>query len=148
MFALALFGSVSRKTDDLHSDRDLLIVCNSKLRYELHNKYCEQGYSVSTMTGKQLACMNENGSLFIQHLKSEAQIFFDRDGELHKFLSNCELVPPTSLELQRCKATLQFIASCPDTLSLSAWKADFLYCISRDYLIKEIAKTNKLAFGL
>ena len=148
MYAIAEFGSMSRNTADSYSDRDLLIVCPMSQRYALHNRYSAMGYSVSWLSENQLIHMQANGSLFIQHLKHEASIKIDSGSKLRNFLDQCELISPTDAEISRCKSTIQFIASWSDSSVLSAWKADFLFCISRDYLIKILATKGQIAFGL
>ncbi|HEX6189505.1 MAG TPA: hypothetical protein VFZ40_15595 [Pyrinomonadaceae bacterium] len=92
--------------------------------------------------------MKESGSLFLQHLKNEATILIDSDGMLRSFLNSCELISPMESEIAKCEATLRFVLSCPQSPDLTAWKADFLFCVSRDYLIKRIARTGRGIFEL
>ncbi len=148
MYAIAEFGSTSRSSSDKYSDRDLLVVCNKNKQSVLYGRYSLRGYSVSVLTPEQLIYMKRKGSLFIQHLKKEAKILIDSDGMLARFLSTCELVPPAASELTKCKNTIQFISSWSDSIQLSAWKSDFLYCVSRDLLIKTLATKGVVAFGL
>lgn len=114
----------------------------------MYERFNNKGFSVSILTPEQLIYMKRRGSLFLQHLKVEAKILIDSDGLLTRFLSSCELVPPSTAELSKCKDTIKFISSWPDSISLTAWKSDFLYCISRDLLIKTLATKGVLAFGL
>lgn len=148
MYAVAEFGSRSRNTSDSISDRDLLIVSPMKHRRALHKKYSSEGYSVTLLSEKQLLYMRGSGSLFLQHLKNEASIWIDSGAKLRLFLDQCQLISPTSVEIEKCKSTLKYISQWPDSADLSAWKADFLFCVSRDYLIKRLAIKKRLAFGL
>ena len=148
MFAIAEFGSTTRKTHDCHSDRDLLVVCELKSSRKYVQKYREQGYSVTLLTPNQLRFMQKSGSLFIQHLKHESRIVMDTNSEFLKWISNCPLIVPSRKEIQRCISTLEFISGWPSDDRLTGWKADFLYCVSRDLLIKWLAGKGVLAFGL
>lgn len=148
MFAVAEFGSTSRDSADKHSDRDLLVVCEASSRHRLYQRYSAEGFSVSALTPTQLKHMQRRGSLFVQHLKREARILIDVDSELKIWLGQCALVQPSDSELERCKATIEFIAAWPDDMRLTGWQADFLYCVSRDLLIKWLATKGVLAFGL
>lgn len=148
MYAVAKFGSRCRNDSDHISDRDLLIVCDQSLRYRLVQKYSSLGFSVSCHSFAQLVCMQEHGSLFIQHLKNEAIIRSDPGGLLELFLLSSELVVPEVDELRRCEETLFAILQWPDQIETFSWKADFLYCTLRDYLIKRIAVHGIAVFGL
>jgi len=148
MFAIAEFGSTTRKTQDCHSDRDLLIVCELKTSREFVKNYCEQGYSVTLLTPSQLTFMQKRGSLFIQHLKHESRILMDTNTEFSKWLQSCPLIAPSEEEIQKCFSTIEFISTWPFDERLIAWQADFLYCASRDLLIKWLARKGILAFGL
>src|SRR5690606_3890114 len=108
MFAIAEFGSTTRKTQDCHSDRDLLIVCELKTSREFVKNYCEQGYSVTLLTPSQLTFMQKRGSLFIQHLKHESRILMDTNTEFSKWLQSCPLIAPSEEEIQKCFSTIEF----------------------------------------
>jgi hypothetical protein len=147
MYSIAKFGSTAMQENDLYSDSDLLVVCPETHRKKLHKKYTMHGYSVTLLSQSQLEYMQNKGSLFIQHLKRDAKIVVDDDCKLRRFLDRCDFIPPDNAEILRCENTIQYIASLPNTSITSAWKADFLYCVSRDYLVKQLARENILAFG-
>lgn len=148
MYAIAEFGSSCRNTSDILSDRDLLIVCQKGNHSSLYKRYSNYGYSVSVFTPEQLNHMKSQGSLFLQHLRNEANVLVDSNGNFAQFLSSCDLVPPSVGELKKCMATVSYIGSWPAPSPLVAWKADFLYCITRDLLIKKLAKLGIVAFGI
>lgn len=148
MFAIAEFGSVTRGSNDRISDRDLLIICEQKFQSDLRNHYEKSGYSVSSLTETQLRYRQLRGSLFIQHLKHESKIIFDQREEFSQWLNACEFIPPSQQELSRCIDTIRFIDTWPTDSRLTAWKADFLYCVSRDFLIKKMASCGAVVFGL
>lgn len=148
MFAIAEFGSLSRNESDLYSDRDLLIICPHERRKDYITRYESEGYSVSLLTEKQLLFMKRKGSLFLQHLKFESKIIYDSKLKLSSFLNTCDLIKPTPIEINTCQSSIEFLSEWPNIIALNAWKADFLFCLSRDYLIKRLALKGVIAFGL
>lgn len=148
MFSIAQFGSVCRKTNDLYSDHDLLVICEGKKRKYYYDKFTKRGYSVSTFTENQLYNMKRKGSLFLQHLKLESRILVDKNDSLKTFLDDCLLIAPSNIEIDNCRRTIEKLYCWPNDAKSIAWKADFLYGSSRDYLIKILAKHGVFAFGL
>lgn len=148
MFAIAEFGSVVRGSSDAISDRDLLIVSGRHAQFCLRQRYSEQGYSVSSLTPRQLKSMQKNGSLFVQHLRRESRILYDAGERFQCWLKQCEVMHPTSDEMRRCAASIKFFSGWPSESHLIGWKADVLYCLSRDYLIKELARLGYFVFGV
>ena len=148
MFAIAEFGSTVRGSNDANSDRDLLIVARRCSHLSLRWRYSARGYSVTTLTPKQLDAMQRRGSLFIHHLKRESRIVFDSEGCFRHWLAQCKVVAPTRQEVGRCEGTTGFFGRWPDDSRLTGWKADVLYCVSRDYLIKRLATSGHVVFGL
>lgn len=148
MFAIVEFGSLSRKENDPYSDRDLLIVCPWELRKVYLNCYEKEGYSVSLLTERQLFFMKEKGALFLQHLRLESRVILDLGFEFTSFINTCKLVKPNLTEIDVCQKSIEYLSTWPNTPALSAWKADFLFCLSRDYLIKRLALEGEVAFGL
>lgn len=148
MFVIAEFGSVYRKSNDSFSDKDLLIVCERKYVKYYYTKYTEKGYSVSVFTKNQLQLMRKKGSLFLQHLKLESNLLVDVESKFELFIKECDLVFPSDEELASCKQTIENLHAWPNDFLSLAWKADFLYSSSRDYLIKLLAKNGIIAFGL
>jgi len=148
MFSIIEFGSAVRGSNDKHSDRDLLIICNRGSHRLFRKRYEANGYSVSTLTPGQLIAMQRRGSLFVQHLKIESRILFDYQSCFQDWINSCQLVKPTNDEVNRCASSIGFLCSWPNDSRLDGWKADFLYCISRDFLIKNLAMRSRLVFGL
>lgn len=148
MFAIVEFGSVIRGSNDSISDRDLLIVSGRRVQFGLRQRYSELGYSVSALTPNQLKSMQRSGSLFVQHLKQESRILYDAGGEFQYWLTQCGVSYPTDCEIRRCAASIEFFSGWPNESHLLGWKADTLYCVSRDYLIKKLSKIGCFVFGL
>ncbi len=148
MFAIAEFGSSTRGTRDQLSDRDLLIVSERGTGRKISNRYRSLGYSVTLLSPKQLYFMQSRGSLFVQHLKHESHILVDFNSEFRSWLDRSQLVSPSPGEIQRCISTVEYIGTWPNDSRLTGWRADFLYCVSRDLLIKYLATQGHLAFGI
>jgi predicted nucleotidyltransferase len=148
MYTIAKFGSTCRADSDQHSDQDLLIICPPYRKADLLNKYQKQNYSVSFFTQRQLEKMQEKGSLFLQHLKAESQVIADSGGEFRQFIESCDFIPPQTFELIQCETALTTVLVWPNDPRTDTWKADWLYCLLRDYLVKRLAAEGSLTFGI
>lgn len=148
MFAIVIFGSqVSGGSDD-KSDHDLLIICEGSSKKSLIEKYSKIGYSVSAYTSKQLEFMQKKGSLFIQHLRFESKILFDKDGEFKRFIEGCPFIRPTPKEINQSRESILNAIQSPKDRILLDWKADYLFVLSRDYFVKYFARNNDLIFNI
>lgn|GEM_PF-1419633 len=148
MFSITHFGSVCRNNNDSYSDNDLLIICEQKYKKYYYDKFNCKGYSVSIFSERQLYNMKGKGSLFLQHLKMESKILIDINDSFKIFLDGCDLIAPTDDEISNCKKTIESLSQWRNDIKSIAWKADFLYTSSRDFLIKFLARNGVFAFGL
>ncbi|RCX07720.1 hypothetical protein [Marinomonas foliarum] len=147
MFAIVIFGSQVSGGNDDKSDHDLLIVCEAGNKRSLIEKYSKIGYSVSAYTPKQLELMQKKGSLFIQHLKFESKILFDKDGEFKRFIECCSFIKPKTKEINQSRDSILNAIQSPQDRILLGWKADYLFVLSRDYFVKYLARNNDLVFN-
>lgn len=148
MFAIAEFGSACRGTTDGASDRDILVVATRDQLARHRHQLAQDGFSVTALDPQQVAVMEKHGSLFLQHLKTEARFWIDDDGELAWRLDNAEAIPAPDEELERCKQSLQFVAALEVPRPLVSWRADVLYCLSRDLIIKLASRTCRPIYGI
>ncbi|MEN5395626.1 hypothetical protein [Stenotrophomonas sp. TWI377] len=149
MKAIAEFGSTSRNESDEHSDRDLLIIMDgSWSRAKIARQFSSIGYSCSTLSPSQISFMAKKGSLFVQHLKHEARIIWDDQASFKIFLQEAPFVSPSAAEIAKCKDALRYSLSPVPRQELHGWQSDFVYCISRDILIKNSAQLGLAVFGL
>ena len=149
MRAIAEFGSRRRGDSDEYSDNDILIINDDpKARSVITMELSRLGYSCSSMSSKQLHFMQCKGSLFLQHLKLEAQILWDDNSQLRIFLDQCNAIPPEQHELDRCIQSLGFALSKIEDDRARGWQFDFTFCLSRDLLIKKAAQSGRLSFRL
>lgn len=148
MEALALFGSQISGDLDANSDRDLLVVCPQSEKRTQIRKFTDIGYSVAAYTPRQLICMRNRGSLFLQHLKFESKILFDPNKDFLNFLNSCVLVSPSDAEMNKCAKSILHALAVPRTDCLSLWLVDHLYVLSRDFLIKYFARKGIIVFNI
>lgn len=148
MYASVKFGSLTRGLADKYSDNDLLVVCPDRDRKSISEDCKLSEYNISFFSNKQLSLMRDKGSLFLQHIKRDGIIIYDKGGAFASFLTGCHFISPDDNEIKRCESTLSFISTLPEERVLNTWKADFIYCVSRDYLIKKLAMEGLLAFSI
>lgn len=147
MESVVLFGSQVSGGVDSKSDQDLLVICEPNEKKKNIQCYSKQGYSVSSYSEKQLYYMKMHGSLFLQHLKTESKILFDKNDLFANFMTNCALIPASAIEMTACFNSLRNAMQCPRGQQLSWWQADYLYVLSRDYFVKYFSQTGKLQFN-
>ncbi len=147
MESVVLFGSQVSGGVDSKSDQDLLVICESSEKKKRIQYYIKQGYSVSSYSEKQLHYMKMHGSLFLQHLKTESKILFDKNDLFGNFISTCDLIPASAIEMTACFNSLHNAMQCPRGHQLSWWQADYLYVLSRDYFVKYFSQTGTLLFN-
>lgn len=148
MYASVKFGSLTRGLADKFSDNDLLVVCPDRDRKSISENSYFSEYNISFFSSNQLYLMRDKGSLFLQHIKRDGVIIYDEGDAFASFLTDCHFISPDDNEIKRCESTLSFISALPEESFLNTWKADFIYCVSRDYLIKKLAMEGLLAFGI
>jgi len=148
MKALALFGSQVSGGANVNSDRDFLIICSSDKKKSYIHHYSKRGFSVSAYTPKQLVFMKNKGSLFLQHLKVESKIIYDKNDEFRLFLENCSQVPPSESEMNSCVKSIKRAISSPNNILLYGWLSDYIYVLSRDYFVKRFAQDGQLIFNV
>lgn len=143
-----LFGSQVSGGSDHQSDRDLLVVCESRSKNKIIKMYGHLGYSVSVYTPIQLEYMKLSGSLFLQHLKHESVVISDGEKYFEKFIKKCQFIPPTTIELSLSKKSLESAFRCPVLERSSCWLADYIFVLTRDYFIKYFAANGKVVFNV
>jgi predicted nucleotidyltransferase len=91
--AAALYGSAARGDMELHSDIDVLLLCapgQKRTVYEFAHPALSYEFpkiSLTLYSDDELDFLNRARSLFLLHLKREAEILFDYRGFLHTLLS-------------------------------------------------------------
>lgn len=147
MEAIVEFGSHISGGVTKYSDKDLLVVCSADKKRSYQLEYTEKGYSVSFYSPSQLEHMRLKGALFLQHLKLESNIILDVEQDFECFINNCDVISPTSEELERCRASIENAILSPVSKLLNGWLSDYLYVLSRDYFVKYFATQGRLIFN-
>lgn len=75
--AVWLYGSVARGDAHTSSDVDILVVGGGDLPREVTERYCGRRLSLSRYSWDELMRMASYGSLFLHHIKAEAQPLFE-----------------------------------------------------------------------
>lgn len=92
--AAALYGSVARGDVEPHSDIDLLLLCHSGHKsalFEIVQPALSREFtklSLALYSHRELKFLDRASSLFLLHLKREADVFLDRSGFLGSLLSD------------------------------------------------------------
>lgn len=92
--AAALYGSVARGDVEPHSDIDLLLLCQAgqkRALMEMLEPSLSREFpklSLNLYSRHELTFLNRSSSLFLLHLKREADILLDRSGFITELLSN------------------------------------------------------------
>ncbi|MCW7755238.1 hypothetical protein OOT00_14715 [Desulfobotulus sp. H1] len=148
IISAVLFGSQVSGGSDRQSDKDLLVICNSKNKKDAIKTYSSLGYNVSVYTPYQLESMRLQGSLFLQHLKHESQVLYDSGDTFKALIAKCDLIPPSFEEMERSRKSLLNALSSPNSYVASWWLADYLFVLSRDYFIKYFARKRRVLFNV
>jgi predicted nucleotidyltransferase len=105
--AAALYGSVARGDVEPHSDIDLLLLCRSgqkKALFEVVQPALSREFnklSLALYSHDELKFLDRTGSLFLLHLKREADVLFDRAGFLSTLLSGFRPKPSYCADFSR-----------------------------------------------
>ena len=110
--AAALYGSVARGDVEPHSDIDLLVLCRSGQKRALldavHPSLSDKfkRLSLAIYTHEEIEFLERSGSLFLLHLKREAEILFERSDFLSTVLSDFRAKPSYRADLAESFALL------------------------------------------
>ena len=147
-YSIALFGSAVRSDFDEYSDKDLLLVAQEYNQLQsLKQTYEKKGFSVSAYTFKRLQSISQRGSLFILHIKQEAEIIQDENGFLRKILEEHSSCIPTTDRIIEAKSYFDYLKVIPLTTNGFSWFCDCFYVGFRNYLILLSALHNKYTFS-
>jgi hypothetical protein len=147
--AIAPFGSAARGDSDSFSDRDILLLCRRTRDARAASLSLKaRGWSPTLYTWNRLDRAAASGSLFVQHLKTEARVLRDSQGKLESALAKFE--PNSSYEPERRSAAelLRLLDEIPDTPQGRLWAMDVLWVGFRSLAIARLANDGVYAFAL
>jgi hypothetical protein len=147
MISVCIFGSQARRTADLLSDRDVLVVGNpSSARDHAVADWQARDWHVSVFDRVAFSRLANVRSLFVQHLKQEGRILRDDGSFLAAALES--YLPKRDYSAERNDA-LRHIAALPFS-SGSRWfdlcLADIIYVFFRNAAILHFASTGLYCF--
>jgi hypothetical protein len=144
--SMAVFGSVPRGDADQISDRDVLIagVARNSL---VERALSKAGYSPSIYSWQQMEALSRDGSLFLQHLKQESQVLFDRDGRLRDLLEAYRPLGDYSHRIAENVQLFEMTNGTPECPALLGWAFDVLAVGVRNHAILQFANTGRYVFS-
>jgi hypothetical protein len=144
--SLAVFGSVPRGDDDQFSDRDILLA-GSGPNSLVERALSKAGYSPSTYSWAQMEALSQDGSLFLQHLKQEAQVVVDRNGRLCDLLTAYRPLDDYSHRIAENIQLFEMTSGVPACRALLGWAFDVLAVGFRNHAILQLANTGQYVFS-
>lgn len=144
--SLAIFGSVPRGDSDRFSDRDVLVAADQP-DTQIESAFIRAGFSPSIYSWQQLDRLATDGSLFLQHLKQESQIFIDRNDRLNDLLTTYR---PRSDYTDRINENLllfELTNGVPDFPATISWALDVLAVALRNHAILLLAQSGVYLFS-
>ncbi len=146
--AEAAFGSISRGDNDALSDRDILIVdTDINLLKQRQTALEFSGWSVASYTFAKLDALIQKGSLFIQHIKDEAEIHRDEGGMLRSRLDYFQPKSSYRKEIMENTQLANLTSSWPKSARGALWAADVLYVATRNFGILHLAQKKRYLFS-
>jgi hypothetical protein len=146
----AIFGSSARGDCDQNSDRDILIVDdNTAVLKNRAFQLSNDGWSVAAYTFDKLAALSRSGALFLQHLKLEANIRFDRGRRLETALDLFSPNKNYTMEINQNSQIAEIAGKIPPSPRGTLLAADILYVTVRNFGILSLAElgVHKYAYS-
>src|SRR5258706_9588038 len=147
--AVALYGSQVRGDRDRFSDRDLLLVSDDPSALsEAKALMSRNGFSSACYSWKKLRFLSNRKALFIQHLKQESQIIFDKEGKLHSLLASYRPASSYLKQIDGARDLVSLTKCFPHTRYGVGWALDVLAVGFRNLSILTLANERKYVFSL
>lgn len=146
MLSMCVIGSVARKSFDLMSDKDLLVVGDeNEVRIHL-TPYLEGGWNISRYSHEAFVEMVGNGSLFVQHVKQDGRLLRDDGDFLNGILRSYRMKENYSSELKEAVLPLMHLSFEWEDYWVSLLNADIAYVSIRNACILQRASIGKPIF--
>lgn len=146
--AVAVFGSLARGDTDGLSDRDLLVVADSKgTRDRAREVFSRQGWNCTVYDWNRLEVQVRRGSLFAHHLRLEAKIVCDPTSRLREALEDVPRRSTYEPVLQEARDLLYALEGIPLTERGRVWAADVLMVALRGMAVARLAEDGQFAFS-
>ncbi|MES0064226.1 hypothetical protein NKJ73_00125 [Mesorhizobium sp. M0074] len=145
--SICVFGSHARRSSDVISDGDLLIISSNDHQLDrLSSEWSAKGWSVAAYSPDRFLRICGEGSLFVQHIKQEA-IFLQDDGRwLASTLETYRPCPYYSTERDDAKWMIFALLRASPTLDSRYCDADILFSLFRNAAIYMCASEGRYEF--
>ncbi|MEA3189394.1 MAG: hypothetical protein QOD99_3224, partial [Chthoniobacter sp.] len=125
--AIALFGSCARGDRDSMSDRDILILSDNKsIRRSETLRLRRKGWSPVAFSWRRLERAGAQKRLFIQHLKLESRVLWDRNGRFREYLTKFAPSQEYRAEKASSHTLIGILESIPNSKIGRYWALDVL----------------------
>lgn len=146
MLSMCVIGSVARKSFDLISDKDLLVVGDENEARNHLTPYLEGGWNISRYSHEAFVEMVGNGSLFVQHVKQDGRLIRDDGDFLNGILLSYRMKESYASELKEALLPLMHLSFECEDYWVSLLKADIAYVSIRNACILHRASIGKPIF--
>lgn len=151
--AAALYGSVARGDTEPHSDIDLLLLCTSgqkgavfeRLEPVLSREF--RKLSLALYSHKELKFLDRSSSLFLLHLKREADVLLDRSGFLGTLLSDFQPKPSYQADFRESLALLDPLRTRIKNSPNDLHRLSYVYSLFRVFGVYLLAERGIFEFS-
>lgn len=145
--AMVLFGSVARGDSDHLSDRDLLLVSDdSSSLTKSSQKLRALGWSCTGYFWEQLESAVSRRSLFIQHLRLEGIVIYDRDNRCRHLLEGSQQRGSYIWEVNQARELFSLVEVIPKVPWGLGWALDITAVALRSFGFATMADEGSLQY--
>lgn len=144
--SVAVFGSIPRGDSDHISDRDIL-VAGGERDLAVGRALSRAGYAPSIYSWPQLEALARDGSLFLQHLKQESEVLFDRNDRLRRLLDSYRPLSDYGHRIVQNLELFEMTSGTANSAPLLGWAFDVLAVGFRNHAILLLANRGRYVFS-
>jgi len=147
--AVIIFGSAARDDSDSISDRDILLVGDSRPALVRIEQILEcEGWSVAKFSWGQIRTMVARRSLFLAHIAHEGIILRDRDDKFQHLIGGFAPAYSYNDEIEVSKNMLAVVERIPDCPAGYLWASDVVAVAFRNLAISFLANHGIYKFSM
>ncbi len=146
--AVAEYGSWVRGDYDHLSDRDVLLLSDDETALEdARLTFSNRGYSSACYSWTKLEFLAAKKALFVQHLKQESRIIYDKGRRLESLLADYSPATSYSEHIDSARNLVYLTQYFPNTAVGIGWALDVLTVGFRNLAILALANEGKYVFS-